>query len=100
MVRIYSESGFVDPDKKIRDYTEAERQDFLYKEATKVKVQGINMTYEGLVVKLQKSLLSKDRDAMQPHIRAFVDRAVTFTPCPECGGARLNQERSPRRSTD
>nr|WP_157429186.1 excinuclease ABC subunit UvrA [Agromyces salentinus] len=92
MVRIYTESGLVDPDKKIRDYTEAERQDFLYKEATKVKVQGINMTYEGLVVKLQKSLLSKDRDAMQPHIRAFVDRAVTFTACPECGGARLNQE--------
>ncbi|MGI9822259.1 ATP-binding cassette domain-containing protein [Agromyces sp. Marseille-Q5079] len=92
MVRIYSESGFVDPDKKIRDYTEAERQDFLYKEATKVKVQGINMTYEGLVLKLQKSLLSKDRDAMQPHIRAFVDRAVTFTACPECGGARLNRE--------
>ncbi|RXZ47524.1 excinuclease ABC subunit UvrA [Agromyces fucosus] len=92
MVRIFTESGFLDPDKKIRDYTEAELHDLLYKESTKVKVQSINMTYEGLVPKLQKSLLSKDRDAMQPHIRAFVDRAVTFTACPECGGARLNQE--------
>ncbi|MDQ0893594.1 excinuclease ABC subunit UvrA [Agromyces ramosus] len=92
MVRIYSESGFLDPDKKIRDYTEQELHDFLYKEGVKVKVQGINMSYEGLVSKVQKSLLSKDRDAMQPHIRAFVDRAVTFTACPECGGSRLNQE--------
>ena len=92
MVRIYSEGGFLDPDKKIRDYTEQELDDFLYKEGVKVKVQGINMSYEGLVNKVQKSLLSKDRDAMQPHIRAFVDRAVTFTACPECGGSRLNQE--------
>ncbi|HKH07861.1 MAG TPA: excinuclease ABC subunit UvrA, partial [Agromyces sp.] len=91
MVRIYSESGFLDADKKIRDYTEQELHDFLYKEPVKVKVQSINMSYEGLVPKVQKSMLSKDRDAMQPHIRAFVDRAVTFTPCPECGGSRLNQ---------
>ena len=92
MVRIYGESGFLDPDKKIRDYTEQELHDFLYKEPVKVKVQSINMSYEGLVPKVQKSLLSKDRDAMQPHIRAFVDRAVTFTACPECNGSRLNKE--------
>ena len=91
MVRIYSESGFLDPDKKIRDYTAQELDDFLYKEPVKVKVASINMSYEGLVGKVQKSMLSKDREAMQPHIRAFVDRAVTFTACPECGGSRLNQ---------
>lgn len=91
MVRIYTESGFLDPDKKIRDYTEQERDDFLYKEPVKVRVSNINMSYEGLVGRVQKSMLSKDRDAMQPHIRAFVDRAVTFTACPECGGSRLNQ---------
>ncbi len=91
MVRIFSESGFLDADKKIRDYTEQELADFLYKEPVKVKVQSINMTYEGLVPKVQKSMLSKDREAMQPHIRAFVERAVTYTTCPECGGSRLNQ---------
>jgi excinuclease UvrABC ATPase subunit len=90
MVRIFTESGFV-PDKPIRDFTEAELHDFLYKEPTKVKLAGINMTYEGLVPKVQKSFLSKDVEAMQPHIRAFVERAVTFTPCPECGGTRLNE---------
>jgi len=89
-VRFFTESGFVDPDKKIRDYTEAERAAFLYKEPTKVKMQGINMTYEGLVPKVTKSFLQKDREALQPHIRAFVDRAVAFTACPECGGTRLN----------
>lgn len=89
MVRIFSESGFLDPDKPIRDYTEAELHDFLYKEPTKVRLQSINMTYEGLIPKIEKSFLSKDREAMQPHIRAFVERAVTFTPCPECGGTRL-----------
>ena len=89
-VRIYTESGFVDPTKPICNYTETELHDFLYKEPTKVKVQSINMTYEGLVNKIQKSFLSKDREAMQPHIRAFVDRAVTFTACPECGGTRLS----------
>ncbi|MEZ4433792.1 MAG: excinuclease ABC subunit UvrA [bacterium] len=89
-VRIFSESGFVDADKPIRDYTKKERHDFLYKEPVKVKVAGVNMTYEGLVPKIQKSFLSKDLDAMQPHIRAFVERAVTFTACPECEGTRLN----------
>jgi len=89
MVRIFSESGFLDAAKPIRDYTERERDDFLYKEATKVKFSNMNMTYEGLVPKIQKSMLSKDREAMQPHIRAFVDRAVTYMPCPDCGGTRL-----------
>jgi len=90
-VRIYSGSGFVDGDKPIRDYSEQERHDFLYKEPTKVKIGDMNLSYEGLVTRLQKSMLSKDREAMQPHIRAFVDRAVTFTTCPDCGGTRLNE---------
>jgi excinuclease UvrABC ATPase subunit len=90
-VRIYTGSGFVDGDKPIRDFTERELRDFLYKEPVKVKVGDINMTYEGLIPKVQKSFLSKDREAMQPHIRAFVDRAVTFTTCPDCGGTRLNE---------
>jgi excinuclease UvrABC ATPase subunit len=85
MVRIFTESGFLDPDKPIRDYTKEELHDFLHKEPTKVKVNGINMTYEGLVPRVQKSFLSKDVDARQPHIRAFVERAVTFTACPDCG---------------
>jgi excinuclease UvrABC ATPase subunit len=89
-VKIFTGSGFLDPDKPIRDYSEEERHDFLYKEPVKVKIGDINMTYEGLVPKVQKSMLSKDREAMQPHIRAFVDRAVTFTTCPDCGGTRLN----------
>jgi excinuclease UvrABC ATPase subunit len=90
-VKIFAGSGFLDADKPIRDYTEQELDDFLFHEPTKVKVGDINMTYEGLIPKLQKSMLSKDREAMQPHIRAFVDRAVTFTTCPECGGTRLNE---------
>ncbi|GIT78983.1 ABC transporter [Leifsonia sp. LS1] len=90
-VRQYAESGFLDAAKPIDDYTDAELKDFLYKEPTKVKISGINMTYEGLVPKIQKSFLSKDRDALQPHIRAFVDRAVAFTTCPDCGGTRLNE---------
>ncbi|WP_322410744.1 excinuclease ABC subunit UvrA [Microbacterium invictum] len=90
MVRIFTESGFVDPDKKIRDYSDDELHALLYQEPTKVKVTGINMTYEGLVPKVTKSFLQKDRDALQPHVRAFVDRAVKFTACPECGGSRLN----------
>jgi excinuclease UvrABC ATPase subunit len=90
-VRIYSESGFVDPDKAIRDYSETELHDFLYKEPTKIKLQAMNMTYEGLVPRIQKSFLAKDKEAMQPHIRAFVERAVTFTACPDCGGTRLNE---------
>jgi excinuclease UvrABC ATPase subunit len=90
-VRIFTESGFLDPDKPIEKYTKNELQDFLHKEPTKVKVNGINLTYEGLVPQIQKSFLSKDVDALQPHIRAFVERAVTFTACPECGGTRLNE---------
>ena len=90
-VRLFAESGFLDPEKQIRDYTEAELHDFLYREPVKVKVNGINLTYEGLIPKVQKSMLSKDVEAMQPHIRAFVQRAVAFTACPECGGTRLNE---------
>jgi excinuclease UvrABC ATPase subunit len=91
MVRIYAESGLVDPDKPIAQYTEQELADFLYREPTKIKVQSTNMTYEGLVPKITKSMLQKDRESLQPHIRAFVDRAVTFVACPECGGTRLNE---------
>ncbi|MFE7127673.1 ATP-binding cassette domain-containing protein [Streptomyces sp. NPDC057617] len=89
--RLYSESGFFDPDKPIRTYTKQELYDFLHREPTRMKIAGINMTYEGLVPRIQKSMLAKDREAMQPHIRAFVDRAVTFTSCPECGGTRLSE---------
>ncbi|MFH0245699.1 ATP-binding cassette domain-containing protein [Streptomyces sp. HK10] len=92
VVRIIAESGFFDPDKPIRKYTAKERHDFLYREPVKVKVNGVNLTYEGLIPKIRKSFLSKDRESMQPHIRAFVDRAVTFTECPECDGTRLSQE--------
>lgn len=88
-VKLFSESGFLDPDKPIRDYTKRELQDFLYKEPVKVKLAGVNMTYEGLVPKIQKSMLSKDRESMQSHIRDFVDRAVTFGTCPDCDGTRL-----------
>ncbi|MDN4598237.1 excinuclease ABC subunit UvrA [Leifsonia virtsii] len=90
-VRMFSESGFLPADKPIREFSETERHDFLYREPVKVKINGINLTYEGLVPKVQKSMLSKDVDAMQPHIRAFVERAVTFTACPECGGTRLSE---------
>jgi excinuclease UvrABC ATPase subunit len=90
MVKIFTESGFLDPNKPIQDYTDQERADFLYKEPTKVKMQGINMTYEGLVPKITKGMLQKDRDSLQAHIRAFVERAVKFMPCPACGGTRLN----------
>ena len=89
--RLYSASGFVDPDKPIRKYTKTELHDFLHREPVRMKIAGINMTYEGLIPRVQKSMLSKDKEAMQPHIRAFVDRAVTFTTCPECGGTRLSE---------
>jgi len=89
-VRMFAESGYFHKDTPIRDFTEQERQDFLYREPTKQKIAGINMTYEGLVLRVRRSFLQKDREAMQPHIRAFVDRAVTFTTCPACGGTRLN----------
>jgi excinuclease UvrABC ATPase subunit len=91
-VRVYAESGFVDPNKPISKYTKKELQDFLYKEPVKVKVDGVNLTYEGLIPKIQKTFLSRDVDALQPHIRAFVERTVTFMTCPECDGARLSKE--------
>jgi excinuclease UvrABC ATPase subunit len=89
--RLYKESGFVDPEKPIRDYTKKELHDFLYHEPVRMKIAGINMTYDGLIPRIQKSMLTKDKESMQPHIRAFVDRAVTFTTCPECGGSRLSE---------
>ena len=89
--RLYRESGFVDPDKPIRTYTKKELHDFLHHEPARMKIAGINMTYEGLIPRIQKSMLSKDKETMQPHIREFVDRAVTFTTCPECGGTRLSE---------
>jgi excinuclease UvrABC ATPase subunit len=90
--RIFRGSGFFDPDKPIREYTKRELHDLLHKEPTKIKVDGINLTYEGLIPRIQKSFLSKDVDGLQPHIRAFVERAVTFTTCPECDGTRLSKE--------
>src|SRR6516164_1828259 len=87
--RLYASSGFVDPDKPIRKYTKKELHDFLHHEPVRMKIEGINMTYEGLIPRVQKSMLAKDKEAMQPHIRAFVDRAVTFTTCPDCDGTRL-----------
>jgi excinuclease UvrABC ATPase subunit len=89
--RIYRSCGFFDPDKPVRSFTEKEMHDLLHREATKVKVEGLNLTYLGLIPQIQKSFLSKDREAMQPHIGAFVDRAVTFATCPECDGTRLNE---------
>jgi excinuclease UvrABC ATPase subunit len=89
--RLYSASGFFDPDKPIREYTKKEMHDFLHREPVRMKIAGINMTYEGLIPRIQKSMLAKDTDAMQPHVRAFVERAVTFTACPECGGTRLSE---------
>jgi excinuclease UvrABC ATPase subunit len=91
VVRVIAESGFFDKDKPIRKYSKKERHDFLYREPTMVKINGVNLTYEGLIPKLQKTFLSKDRESMQPHIRAFVDRAVTFAECPECEGTRLSE---------
>ena len=89
--RIFRGSGFFDPDKPISKYTKKELHDLLHKEPTKIKVEGINLTYSGLIPTIQKSYLSKDVDALQPHIRAFVERAVTFTTCPDCDGTRLNE---------
>lgn len=89
--RIFRGSGFFDPDKPIKRYTKKEREALLYKEPTKIKVEGINLTYQGLIPQIQKSFLGKDPDSMQPHIRAFVERAVVFTTCPECHGTRLSE---------
>ncbi|GAA3726531.1 excinuclease UvrABC ATPase subunit [Spinactinospora alkalitolerans] len=83
-------SGFVDPDVKLKEYSPAQWEDFLHKPATKVKVGANTITYEGLMVKVQRIHLAKDRESMQPHIRTFVDRAVAFTECRACGGSRLN----------
>ena len=90
--RIYRESGFFDADKPVKKFTKKELDALLYMEATKIKIEGINLTYMGLVPQIQKSFLSKDIDALQPHIRAFVERAMTFRPCPACGGTRLSKE--------
>jgi excinuclease UvrABC ATPase subunit len=90
--RIFSGCGFFDPDKPIKKFTKRELNDLLYKEPTKIKVEGINLTYEGLIARIQKSMLSKDVDSLQPHVRAFVERAVTFTTCPACDGTRLSAE--------
>jgi excinuclease UvrABC ATPase subunit len=90
--RIFRGCGYFDPDKPIRDFTKKELEDLLYKDATKIKVEGINLTYAGLIPTIQKSFLSKDVEAMQPHIRAFVERAVVFSACPECAGTRLSKE--------
>ncbi|RIQ18399.1 ATP-binding cassette domain-containing protein [Jiangella rhizosphaerae] len=90
-VRIFAASGFFDPDKPIRKYTEKELDDLLYKKPTKIKFENMNLTYEGLIPRIQKSFLSKDVDSLQPHIRAFVERVATFTACPDCGGTRLNE---------
>ncbi len=89
--RIFNGCGFFDPDKPINTFTKKERDALLYKEATKLKIDGVNLTYLGLIPQIQKSFLAKDVDAMQPHIRAFVERAVTFTTCPECAGTRLSE---------
>ncbi|WP_405637440.1 excinuclease ABC subunit UvrA [Streptomyces sp. NBC_00056] len=89
--RIFRGCGFFDPDKPIRKFTKKELHDLLHKAPTKIKVDGVNLTYEGLIPKIQKSMLSKDIDSLQPHIRAFVERAMTFTSCPDCGGTRLSE---------
>jgi excinuclease UvrABC ATPase subunit len=90
--RIFLGCGFFDPDKPIEKFTNKELDDLLYKKPTKIKVDGVNLTYEGLVPRIQKSMLSKDVDSLQPHVRAFVERAVTFATCPECSGTRLTAE--------
>jgi excinuclease UvrABC ATPase subunit len=89
--RIFKGCGYFDPDKPIRKFNKRELHDLLHKEPTKIKVDGVNLTYEGLIPKIQKSMLSKDVDSLQPHVRAFVERAITFTTCPECDGTRLSE---------
>ena len=89
--RIFRGCGYFDPDKPIKKFNKRELHDLLYREATKIKVEGVNLTYAGLIPSIQRSMLSKDVDAMQPHIRAFVERAVVFTTCPDCDGTRLSE---------
>ena len=89
--RIFAGAG-LPMDKPINKFTKKQLHDLLYSEPTKIKVEGINLTFEGVIPKIQKSMLSKDVDAMQPHIRAFVERAITFQTCPDCGGTRLAKE--------
>src|SRR6478736_5822775 len=89
--RIFCGNDFLDPDKPIRKYGKRELHDLLYKEPTRIKVDNVNLTYEGLIPRIQKSMLSKDIDSLQPHVRAFVERAMTFTTCPECDGTRLSE---------
>jgi excinuclease UvrABC ATPase subunit len=89
--RIFRGCGFFDPDKPIKKFNKRELHDLLYRESTKIKVEGINLTYDGLIPKIQKSMLAKDVEAMQPHVRAFVERAVVFTTCPDCHGTRLSE---------
>ncbi|MGW0799215.1 ATP-binding cassette domain-containing protein [Streptomyces sp. NPDC002692] len=91
VVRTFTESGFLDPSRPVRDYTEEERYDLLHREPVKVRVNGISATYEGLLARVRKSFLNKDKETLQPHVRAFVERAVTFSVCPGCHGTRLNE---------
>ncbi|MFC8921920.1 ATP-binding cassette domain-containing protein [Cellulosimicrobium sp. NPDC057127] len=91
MVATFVESGFFPPDKPVREFTDRQLHDLLYKEPTKIKAKGINVTYEGLIPKIQKAMFSKDVDSLQPHVRAFVERAATFATCPDCGGTRLSE---------
>jgi len=97
MVKGFAESGFVDADKPVAEYTETERRDFLYRDKGKIKALGMNMTYQGLIPKLRESVFSKDPESLQPHVRRFVERAAVFGPCPACDGTRLN--RSARSAT-
>jgi excinuclease UvrABC ATPase subunit len=91
MVATFIESGFFDPRKPVKDYTEKERSDLLYKQTVKIKAKGINVSYDGLIPKIRKSMFSKDVDSLQPHIKAFVERAAVFKTCPDCAGSRLNE---------
>ena len=96
--RIFGGSGYFDMDKPIAKYTKRELEDLSYREPTKLKVEGINLTYEGVVTKMQRSMLARDIDSLQPHVRAFVERAATFATCPDCEGTRLTRRRGPRGS--
>src|SRR5699024_5444555 len=89
-VRMFSESGFFDPDKPVADYSETERHHLLHADGEKIRINGTNFTFDGLLPRIRRSFLSKDREAMQKHVRGFVDRAVVYTVCPECDGTRLN----------